>query len=95
MQTLLSLNTRFKLLPTITNHVIFNESEKSIIDTNWRGISLDEPIMIETDYGLFDINNPKSALDVMIPNISAKLNDVKVIEMPMINAGKILDSSIT
>ncbi|MGH1521751.1 MAG: hypothetical protein ACRBB2_05195 [Nitrosopumilus sp.] len=82
---------KVQLLPTITNHVIFNEFEKSIVDTNWRGISLDGPIMVETDYGLFDINNPKSALDVMIPNISAKLNNVKIIEMPIIDASKILD----
>lgn len=82
---------KVQLLPTITNHVIFNEFEKSIVDTNWRGISLDGPMMVETDYGLFDINNPKSALDVMIPNISVKLNNVKIIEMPMIDASKILD----
>ncbi len=82
---------KVQLLPTITNHVIFNEFEKSTVDTNWRGISLDGPIMVETDYGLFDINNPKSALDVMIPNISAKLNNVKIIEMPIIDASKILD----
>lgn len=82
---------KIQLLPTITNHVIVSEFEKSTIDANWRGISLDDPIMIETDYGLFDINNPKSALEVMIPNISAKLNDVTIIEMPIIDASKILD----
>ena len=82
---------KIQLFPTITNHVIVSDFEKSTIDANWRGISLDGPIMIETDYGLFDINNPKSALDVMIPNISAKLNDTTIIEMPMIDASKILD----
>ena len=82
---------KIQLLPTITNHVVVSEFEKSTIDANWRGISLDGPVMIETDYGLFDINNPKSALDVMIPNISAKLNDVTIIEMPIIDASNILD----
>ena len=82
---------KIQLLPTLTNHVIVSGFEKSTVDANWRGISLDGPIVIDTDYGLFDINNPKSALDVMIPNISAKLSNVTIIEMPIIDASKILD----
>ena len=79
------------LIPTITNHVLEKESEKSIVDANWRGISLDEPVMLQTIYGSFDINNPKSALDVMIPNVSEKLLDIAILELPLMDASGILD----
>ena len=82
---------KIQLLPMLTDHVIVSGFEKSTVDANWRGISLDGPIVIDTDFGLFDINNPKSALDVMIPDISAKLSNVTIIEMPIIDASKILD----
>ena len=82
---------KIQLLPMLTNHIIVSGFEKSTVDANWRGISLDGPIVIDTDFGLFDINNPKSALDVMIPDISAKLDNVTIIEMPILDASKILD----
>ncbi|PIN82514.1 MAG: hypothetical protein COV65_05945, partial [Nitrosopumilales archaeon CG11_big_fil_rev_8_21_14_0_20_33_24] len=39
---------KIELIPTITNHVIQRQSEKSTIDANWRGIKLDQPIIIDT-----------------------------------------------
>ena len=51
--------------------------KKSTVDANWRGISIENPVVVKTDYGLFDVNNPKSALDIMIPDVSEKLNDIK------------------
>ena len=81
---------KIKLIPTITNHVLEQEFEKSTVDANWRGISLENPVVIQTAYGPFDINNPKSALDVMIPNISENLKDISILELPLIDASKIL-----
>jgi hypothetical protein len=85
---------KIKLIPTITNHVLEQEFEKSTIDANWRGISLENPAVIQTAYGSFDINNPKSALDVMIPNISENLKDISILELPLIDASKILSSLV-
>jgi hypothetical protein len=82
---------KIQLTPTITNHVLEKEFEKSIVDANWRGISLDEPVMIQTKYGSFDINNPKSALDVMMPNVSEKLQEIAILELPLMDASGILD----
>lgn len=82
---------KVRLIPTITGHLITNEFEKSTVDANWRGISIENPVIVKTDYGLFDVNNPKSALDVMIPEISEKLNDIKILEIPLIDASGILD----
>ena len=80
-----------QLIPTITKHVIAKAFEKSTVDANWRGISLDEPIVFQTMYGSFDVNNPKSALDAMIPNVSEKLKNISILELPLIDASGILD----
>ncbi len=80
-----------QLIPTMTNHVLAKAFEKSTVDANWRGISLDEPVVFQTVYGSFDVNNPKSALDVMIPNVSEKLKDISILELPLIDASGILD----
>ena len=82
---------KIELIPTITNHVIQSQSEKSTIDANWRGIKLDQPILIDTEYGSFDINNPKSALDVLLPDVMAKIKDknIKILELPILDASGI------
>ncbi len=80
---------KIQLIPMITNHVLTTGFEKSTVDANWRGISIDEPIVLQTAYGKVDVNNPKSALDIMIPDISENLN-VSIMEMPLIDASGIL-----
>jgi len=84
---------KIELIPTITNHVIQRQSEKSTIDANWRGIKLDQPIIIDTKYGSFDINNPKSALDVLLPDVMTKIKDrnIKILELPILDASGILN----
>ena len=82
---------KIQLTPTITNHVLTKGFETSTIDASWRGISVDEPVTIQTIHGEFDINNPKSALDVMIPIVSKKLDDITILELPLIDASGIMD----
>ncbi|MCE9653436.1 MAG: hypothetical protein K8Q89_10360 [Nitrosarchaeum sp.] len=84
---------KIELVPTITNHVIQREFQKSVIDANWRGIKLVQPIMIDTKYGPFDINNPKAALDVMLPDVMEKIKDkdIKILELPILDASGILN----
>jgi len=83
---------RLELTPTITNPVITENGDARIIDANWRGISLDSPIIFETIYGEFNINTPKSALEIMIPDVMKKLenSDVKILEIPLIDSDEIL-----
>ena len=80
------------LTPTFTNPVMTENGDSIIIDANWRGISLDSPVIFETDYGKFNINTPKTALDIMIPEVMKKLenSDVKILEIPLINSNEIL-----
>ncbi|MGI0056217.1 MAG: hypothetical protein ACREAK_02450 [Nitrosarchaeum sp.] len=84
---------KIELIPTITNHVIQRQLEKSMIDANWRGIKLDQPITLDTEYGSFDINNPKSALDVLVPDVMEKIKDkdIKILELPLLDASGILN----
>lgn len=76
------------LMPTIENYILFNEADKSTIDVNWRGIFVSDAVWFETKYGKIDVNNPKSALDIMIPEVSKNLS-VSIIEMPLIDASGI------
>lgn len=80
---------KLQLVPTITNHIFHQEDQKSTIDANWRGISIDKPVIIQTQYGEFDINNPRSALDLIIPDVSGKLQGVEILEIPLIDASGI------
>ena len=82
---------KIEMIPTITNHVITKTFDTSTVDASWRGLSLDKPVIIDTIHGAFDINNPKSALDVMIPNISNDLKDISILELPLIDASRVLD----
>jgi hypothetical protein len=99
-QTILSGNEnsavieyKIELIPTITNHVIQRLNEKSMIDANWRGIKLEQPIIIDTEYGSFDINNPKSALELLAPDVMAKIEDknINILELPILDASGILN----
>jgi hypothetical protein len=82
---------KIKLTPTITNYIISKNGDKSTIDASWRGMSVTEPVFIQTEYGLFDINNPKAALDSMMPDVSEKLNDIDLIELPLLDASGTMD----
>lgn len=86
---------KIELIPTITNHILKNSFEKRTIDANWRGISIEKPIILETVYGSFDVNNPKSALDAMIPEISEKLSNVSIFELPLVDASGIQELSLS
>ena len=77
--------------PVITDYVVARSFEKSTVDANWRGISIDGPVIIQTAYGPFNVNSPKAALDVMVPEVSERLGNVAMLELPIIDAGGILE----
>ena len=84
---------KIQLVPTFINPVIQEKGDTRTIDANWRGLTLDSPVIFETNYGTFDINNPKNALDLMIPNVMEKFENanVEILEMPMIDSSGILE----
>ena len=82
---------KIKLIPTITNHILFSRGDSSTIDASWRGMSVGESVIIQTEYGSYDINNPKTALDYMMPEVSKKLNDIELMELPLLDASGTMD----
>ncbi|MBI1662596.1 MAG: hypothetical protein IS860_03695 [Nitrosopumilus sp.] len=82
---------KLQIFPTLTNHIFRQDDQTSIVDASWRGISVSEPIIILTTHGPFDVNNPKYALDVMAPNVSEKLQEISILEMPLVDASGIND----
>lgn len=77
---------KIQVTPTITNYIISKTSDTSRIDANWRGIATDSQILLQTEHGVFDINNSLDALETMIPNVAKKLSTVSILEIPLIDA---------
>ena len=82
---------KLQIIPTLSNHIFKQGEQTSTIDASWRGISVSTPIIVATPHGMFDVNNPISALDVMTPNVSEKLQGVSILEMPLADASGISD----
>ena len=87
------IELKIELEPTIVNSVIKKQGDLRTIDANWRGITLNSPVFFDTQYGTFDINNPKDVLDIMIPNVMERFetSNVNILEIPMIDSSGILD----
>jgi hypothetical protein len=87
---------KINLTPTFSNPVISKQGDARTIDANWRGLSLNSPVLFETQYGTIDINNPKNALDVMIPDVMEKFenSDLEILEIPIIDSTGILEFPI-
>jgi len=87
------IEIKIGLEPTVVNSVMKKHDNSRTVDANWRGLNLNSPVIFETQYGIFDINNPKDALDIMIPGVMEKFKNtnVEILELPMIDSSGILD----
>lgn len=87
-----TIEYNIEITPTITDHIGIDVDRSSVfVDSKWRGFSIDEPIIIETLYGNYDVNSPASVLKVVSPNAYAYLKDVDVMLIPLIDASGILE----
>lgn len=70
---------RINMTPTIEDFEVRAKGTDvaRIIDSSWRGFSVDVPIMVETQYGSFDINSPSSALKVFSNDTYEAIQNVK------------------
>lgn len=87
-EQLSKLEYNIQINPTIQNPIITIDSQR-FIDTDWRGIKLSGPILIQTEYGMYDINSPKSALQVLVPELFEKLQNTdakKILEVELLDA---------
>ncbi|MCJ8306574.1 MAG: hypothetical protein HRU07_05930 [Nitrosopumilus sp.] len=64
------------LNPILQNHFIGNFAT---LDSQWSGFSIPEEIPIDTQYGSYDINSPKSIFAVMPPQIAEYLSGSDVV----------------
>lgn len=82
-----------ELIPTMANSIMKRDGDSRIIDANWRGLTLETPVMLETQYGEFDINNPQDALEKMAPDVLNKFqhSSIEILEIPLINSSEILN----
>ena len=86
-----NIEYKIQLIPIIAGHVIEDFAQKRTVDASWRGLSLTEPLIVHTEYGLFDINSSMSAIDVMAPEVSKNLDSVEILDIPLIDASRILE----
>ena len=91
---------KIEVVPTITNYIVRDSSGNSpgLYDAQWRGIQMDGPVIIETKYGSYDINNPSSLLKNQMPELWDDLKNSEareILEMELIDASGILKSPLS
>jgi hypothetical protein len=89
-----------RLVPTFTNFVIDSEypDPYTVIDTNWRGIEIQDEIIITTDEGRIDINHPISFIKQVYPEFYEIIQDTEVesiISKPLINSTGLLHKKLS
>ena len=60
-----TIEYKITIHPTIQDHFI--GGNVNTLDSGWRGFEILENVPIKTEYGVYDINSPKSALAVTLP----------------------------
>ena len=89
-----------KIVPTITNFVIDSAypDPYTVIDTNWRGIEIQDEIIITTDEGKIDINHPISFIKQVHPGFYEIIQGTEVesiVSKPMINSTGLLNKKLS
>ena len=88
-----SIEYKITLHPTLQGHFIGESTET--LDSNWRGFNISEKIPIETaEYGIYDINSPKSILAVTLPRALELVSQgeiTEILDLHLINSSGISD----
>lgn len=94
-----SVDYRVLLEGTLTDYVITRDSQKSLVDLAWRGLSVDGEIMVnDAEHGQVEINIPINILRDQEPavyDIFAGTEAEDVLHRNLINADFILEQPIT
>ena len=87
------------LTPTITNYVMAKDSNRTVIDAAWMGISLGGPAVIKTEkYGNLNINKLASFLQKVVPDFYSQIVGTeaeKILSYSMINSSSIVEQPIS
>lgn len=75
---------KIDMIPTLSG------AEKSgFVDFQWRGFSIDGPVVVQTDHGTYDINSPASAIRVLAPQAYQRLAGTgadEILSLPLLDA---------
>ena len=77
----------------ITDHIIQQDQDRTLIDLGWRGLSIDEPVVIDG----VDINIPLNTFQARVPIVYDTMSGTEAAELlsiPVINADRILEQDI-
>lgn len=71
-RTTISYKTEIK--PVLENYLLEDQGSSKIIDLEWRGITINAPMVINApDVGEIDVNHPSGLLEALYPNIATQL----------------------
>lgn len=98
---------KIELILTVTDYIIrqavphssqVEQEVSALLDSHWRGISITEPIVLQTEYGSYDVNDVSSVLKVVAPEVLEKIQDTdakKVLDQKLLDASGIQNLPLT
>jgi len=96
-----SIDYKINLIATIENFVIreYSDNSPALVDISWRGLTTDEPIVINTpEFGDVEINMPISFLKnnvVDVYNLLSNTTAIQLLSEPIMNADGIRNQPLT
>ena len=90
-----SVTIEYKIIlqPTMQNHFI--KDSVAYLDSQWRGFHIQGEAIIDTeDFGAYDINSPKSSLQVALPNVLDYISEpsiIEILELEILDASGVLE----
>lgn len=85
-----TIEYKVTLQPTIQGH--FSQDYTNILDMSWRGFEISGKIPVKTENGEYDINSPKSVLEITLPKVSEYVSDSnaeKILSLRLIDSSGI------
>ncbi len=69
-----TISYKTEIKPVLENYLLEDQGSSQIVDLEWRGITIDDPIVVNApDVGEIDINHPSGLLQALYPNVATKL----------------------
>ncbi len=96
-----AVDYKITIIPTMINYVLrqATNSSAAIIDSHWRGISVNQPVIITSpDSGKVDINTPGWLFEKEAPEVYSKIIGTEakdVLNTPLIDASDILKQPLS
>ena len=86
-RTIISYKVEIK--PTLENFVLSSDSSVDLIDLEWRGITIKDPVVVNSpDIGEINVNYPVGLLQALYPNVAEKLLSTpakEIMQEPILN----------